>query len=106
MIEMRPGDLGLFYHSSIPEPAAVGICEVVRRHIPTSRSSIVRASTSTDAPSPINRSGNGRRGLPQALRHPVTLARLRAEPRLTGMALLERDSGYRFSRLCRMSGTS
>ena len=29
MMEMQLGDLGLFYHSSIAEPAAVGICKVV-----------------------------------------------------------------------------
>ncbi|MBV8117961.1 MAG: EVE domain-containing protein, partial [Candidatus Eremiobacteraeota bacterium] len=34
MQEMRLGDLGLFYHSSIAEPAAVGICEVVKTAYP------------------------------------------------------------------------
>ena len=30
MIEMKLGDLGLFYHSSIAVPAAVGIVKVVK----------------------------------------------------------------------------
>ena len=34
MMEMRLGDLGLFYHSSIPEPAAMGICTVVKEAYP------------------------------------------------------------------------
>ena len=34
MMEMRLGDLGLFYHSSIAEPAAVGICKVVKTAYP------------------------------------------------------------------------
>ncbi|MBV8148608.1 MAG: EVE domain-containing protein, partial [Candidatus Eremiobacteraeota bacterium] len=34
MLEMKVGDLGLFYHSSVAEPAAVGICRVVREAYP------------------------------------------------------------------------
>ena len=34
MQEMGLGDLGLFYHSSIPQPAAVGICKVVKTAYP------------------------------------------------------------------------
>lgn len=31
---IRPGDLVLFYHSNIPEPAVVGVAEVVRAGYP------------------------------------------------------------------------
>ena len=34
MMEMELGDLALFYHSSIAQPAAVGICRVVRTAYP------------------------------------------------------------------------
>ncbi len=34
MMEMRLGDLGFFYHSSIAEPAAVGIVRVVKQAYP------------------------------------------------------------------------
>lgn len=96
MMEMRLGDLGLFYHSSIPEPGAVGICEVVREAYPDF-TQFDRSSDYFD--------GRAKRDTPiwymvdvafrKALRHPVTLARLRAEPRLVGMALLKR--GQRLS---------
>jgi len=33
---IKPGDLVLFYHSNIPEPAVVGIAEVVRAGYPDS----------------------------------------------------------------------
>ncbi len=32
--EIQPGDYGFFYHSNIPEPAIVGIVEVVREGYP------------------------------------------------------------------------
>ena len=32
--EIKPGDLGFFYHSNITEPAIVGIIEVVREGYP------------------------------------------------------------------------
>jgi predicted RNA-binding protein with PUA-like domain len=34
MMEMRLGDLALFYHSSVAEPAAVGICKIVKTAYP------------------------------------------------------------------------
>ena len=96
MMEMRLGDLGLFYHSSIAEPAAVGICEVAREAYPDF-TQFDRASDYFD--------GRAKPDKPiwqmvdvafrTALKHPVTLARLRAEPRLVGMALLKR--GQRLS---------
>jgi predicted RNA-binding protein with PUA-like domain len=77
---MRAGDLCLFYHSSIPEPHVAGICSVVREAFPD----------------PTAPEGSGWVAVEVAyeadLPHPVTLARLRAEPRLRGMALLQRGS--------------
>lgn len=96
MQEMRLGDLGLFYHSSIPEPAAVGICRVVKEAYPDF--------------SQFDRDGeyfDGRAkpdkpiwmmvdvGFVEQFARAVTLAEMRAEPRLTGMALLKR--GQRLS---------
>jgi predicted RNA-binding protein with PUA-like domain len=96
MMEMRKGDLGLFYHSSIAQPAAVGICEVVREAFPDFTA--------------FERGGEyyDRRSTPEKpiwqmvevafvrpLKRPVTLAEMRAEPRLVGMELLKK--GQRLS---------
>jgi predicted RNA-binding protein with PUA-like domain len=96
MMEMQLGDLALFYHSSVASPAAVGICKVVKTAYPDFTQ--------------FEREGeyfDGRANLDKpiwfmvdvayvgALEHPVTLARMRAEPRLVGMALLRR--GQRLS---------
>jgi predicted RNA-binding protein with PUA-like domain len=96
MMEMKAGDLGLFYHSSIAEPAAVGICRVVKEAYPDF-TQFERGGEYFD--------GRARPDKPiwmmvdveyvEAFPHPVTLARMRSEPRLTGMALLKR--GQRLS---------
>lgn len=96
MMEMRLGDLGLFYHSSIAEPAAVGVCKVVREAYPDF-TQFDRASEYFD--------GRSKPDKPlwfmvdveyvEAFQQPVTLAQMRAEPRLVGMALLRR--GQRLS---------
>ncbi|HVN68651.1 MAG TPA: EVE domain-containing protein [Candidatus Binatia bacterium] len=96
MMEMRAGDKGLFYHSSIAEPAAVGTCEVVTTAYPDF-TQFDRSSEYFD--------GRAKPDKPiwfmvdvafqRAFEHPVTLARMRAEPRLVGMALLRR--GQRLS---------
>ncbi len=96
MMEMRVGDLGLFYHSSIAEPAAVGICKVVKEAYPDF-TQFERDGEYFD--------GRAKPDKPiwfmvdveyvEAFEHPVTLARMRAEPRLVGMALLRR--GQRLS---------
>ncbi len=96
MMEMQAGDLGLFYHSSIAEPAAVGICKVVRTAYPD--------FTQFDANSEYH-DGRAKPDKPiwmmvdveyvEPLKHAVTLARMRNEPRLVGMALLKR--GQRLS---------
>ena len=96
MMEMKAGDLGLFYHSSIAEPAAVGVCRVVKEAYPDF-TQFARGGDYFD--------GRARPDKPiwmmvdveyvETFPHPVTLARMRSEPRLTGMALLKR--GQRLS---------
>jgi predicted RNA-binding protein with PUA-like domain len=96
MMEMRAGDLGLFYHSSIAEPASVGVCKVVKEAYPDF-TQFDRNSEYFD--------GRAKPDKPiwfmvdvefvEAFEHPVTLAQMRAEPRLVGMALLRR--GQRLS---------
>jgi predicted RNA-binding protein with PUA-like domain len=96
MMEMRLDDLALFYHSSVAEPAAVGICKVVKTAYPDF-SQFERGGEYFD--------GRAKPDKPiwfmvdvafvQKFAHPVTLARMRAEPRLVGMALLRR--GQRLS---------
>ncbi|HEY6326418.1 MAG TPA: EVE domain-containing protein [Candidatus Cybelea sp.] len=96
MLEMRLGDLGLFYHSSIAEPAAAGVCTVVKEAY-ADFTQFDRDSEYFD--------GRAKPDKPiwfmvdvayvETFEHPVTLAQMRAEPRLVGMALLRR--GQRLS---------
>jgi predicted RNA-binding protein with PUA-like domain len=96
MMEMRLDDLALFYHSSVAEPAAVGIVKVVREAYPDF-TQFDRGGEYFD--------GRAKADKPiwlmvdvafvEPLAAPVTLARMRAEPRLVGMALLRR--GQRLS---------
>ena len=96
MMEMRLGDLALFYHSSVAEPAAVGICKVVKTAYPDF-TQFERDGEYFD--------GRAKPNKPiwfmvdvayvEAFENAVTLARMRAEPRLVGMALLRR--GQRLS---------
>ncbi len=96
MMEMQVGDLGLFYHSSIAEPAAVGICKVVRTAYPDF-TAFERDGDYYDPKSkpdkPIWMMVDV--AYVEPLAHPVTLARMRDEPRLMGMVLLKR--GQRLS---------
>jgi predicted RNA-binding protein with PUA-like domain len=96
MMEMRLDDLALFYHSSVAQPAAVGICKVVKTAYPDF-TQFDRAGEYFD--------GRAKQDKPiwfmvdvayvDALAQPVTLAQMRAEPRLVAMALLRR--GQRLS---------
>ena len=96
MMEMAVGDLGLFYHSSIAEPAAVGICKVVRTAYPDA-TAFERGGDYYDPRSTPEKPKwmNVDVEYVEPLVHPVTLAQMRAEPRLVGMALLKR--GQRLS---------
>lgn len=96
MMEMKAGDLGLFYHSSIAEPAAVGVCRVVREGYPDF-TQFEKGGEYYD--------GRAKPDKPiwmmvdvefvEAFPRPVTLAQMREDPRLVGMALLKR--GQRLS---------
>ncbi len=77
MAAMKIGDKAFFYHS-VNEKRIVGIVEVVKEHYPDH----------TDA--------SGRFGMVdvaavEAFRTPVTLARIKAEPRLQNMALVRQS---------------
>jgi predicted RNA-binding protein with PUA-like domain len=96
MMEMQVGDLGFFYHSSIAIPAAVGIVKVVRTAYPDD-TAFVKGGEYYDPRStpakPMWMMVDVAYEKPLA--HSVTLARMRADPRLFGMALLRR--GQRLS---------
>jgi predicted RNA-binding protein with PUA-like domain len=96
MMEMAVGDLGLFYHSSIAEPAAVGVVKVVRTAYPD-ETAFKRGGEYYDPKSTPAKPlwMNVDVEYVEPLAHPVTLARMRADPRLFGMALLKR--GQRLS---------
>ena len=93
---MRLGDLGLFYHSSITEPAAMGICKVVKEAYPDF-TAFEKGGEYYDPRStpekPMWKMVDV--AFVEEFAQPVTLARMRAEPRLVGMDLLKR--GYRLS---------
>ena len=97
MLAMRLGDKGFFYHS-VNEKRIVGVVEVVKEHYPD----------------PTDESG--RFGMVDvkavtAVKTPVTLAEMKAEPRLGNLALLRQsrlsvapvgDEEWRI--LCAMAG--
>lgn len=93
MMEMRLGDLGLFYHSSIAEPAAVGIVKVVREAHPDF-TAWEKGGEYYDPRSTPEKPMWQMVDVEyvEAFKHPVTLARMRAEPRLVGMQLLKKGS--------------
>ncbi len=93
MLEMRLGDLGLFYHSSIAEPEAVGICEVVRQAYPDFTAFDKKSEyfdRKSKADNPVWKMVDVRYVRP--LESPVTLASMRGEARLVGMELLKKGS--------------
>ena len=90
--EILPGDRVFFYHSNIPEPAIVGIAEVVRSGYPD--------GTALD-PASEHFDPRANRDNPiwfmvdvrylQPLRRPVTLSEMKMHPELAGMVLLQRS---------------
>lgn len=91
MKAMAVGDLGFFYHSSIAQPCAVGICSVVKGAYPDftqfdERSEYYDSTSRPERPKWYMVDVEYVEPLP----HPVTLAQMRAEPRLEGMVLLRR----------------
>lgn len=93
MLEMKTGDLGLFYHSSVAEPAAVGIVRVTKEAFPDF-TAWEKGGEYFDPRSPQHNPiwQCVEVGFVQALPRPVTLAEMRAEPRLFGMQLLKKGS--------------
>lgn len=114
MIAMKLGDRGFFYHSSIAEPAIVGICEVVREAYPD--------FTAWDPASPYHDPKASPQkpiwqmvdvAFAQALARPVTLAELRRDARFSAMPLLRRGmrlsvqpvSPHHWQHITRLAGT-
>jgi len=93
MMEMSVGDLGLFYHSSIAEPAAAGICKVVKTAYPDF-TAFEKGGEYYDPRSTPEKPKWMMVDVEyvEAFPRPVTLARMRAEPRLVGMSLLKKGS--------------
>jgi predicted RNA-binding protein with PUA-like domain len=96
MKEMRVGDLGFFYHSSIAEPAIVGIVKVVREAYPDftafdPKSEYYDPRSNADDPTWQMVDVEYEAEMPR----PVTLRELRATPELAYMPLLKR--GQRLS---------
>ena len=77
MKEMRTGDRGFFYHSVQPREI-VGVVEVVRERYP-------------DPTDPKGRFGMVDVKALEPARTPVTLAAIKAEPALSGMALVRQS---------------
>lgn len=77
MKAMRKGDLGFFYHS-VNEKRIVGIVEVIREHYP-------------DHTDPKGRFGMVDVRAVKPVPNPVTLADIKAEPRLQDLALVRQS---------------
>lgn len=89
---IKPGDGVLFYHSNIPEPAVVGIAEVAREGYPD----FTALDPDSDHFDPKASPGNPiwymvdvRYGAP--LPRPVSLERIKANPLLAHMPLVNRS---------------
>lgn len=93
MMAMQIGDLGFFCHSSTEIPAIVGICKVVKTAHPDT-TALDKRSEYYDPRStpekPIWMMVDVEYVEPLAA--PLSLARLREEPRLAGMVLLRKGS--------------
>ncbi|HZX00193.1 MAG TPA: EVE domain-containing protein [Trueperaceae bacterium] len=91
--EMRPGDMVLYYHSSIAEPAVVGIARVASEPYPDPtqfdpEDEYYDPKATRDEPrwhlvdfEPV-----------EPLARPVTLAEMKGDPELAGMRLLQRGN--------------
>lgn len=89
---VREGDLVLFYHSSIPQPAVVGIAEVVRSGYPDFTARDPEAEhydPKASASNPIWYMVDVRYREP--LPRPVTLEQIKGNPLLAQMPLVNRS---------------
>ena len=90
--QVKPGDLVLFYHSNIPEPAVVGVAEVVRGGYPDFTAFDPNSEHFDPKSSP---------GAPtwymvdvryvEPMKKPVTLERIKSNPLLSDMPLVKRS---------------
>ncbi len=97
MKAMKVGDRGFFYHS-VKAREIVGVVEIVREHYP-------------DPTDPSGRFGMVDVRALTPVESPVTLAAIKAEPALAGMALVRQSrlsvtpvSDEEWAFLCRMAG--
>lgn len=89
---IKSGDLVLFYHSNIPEPAVVGIAEVVREGYPDFTALDPDAEHFDPKASPVNPIWymvDVRHVMP--MKKAVTLESIKANPMLAGMPLVKRS---------------
>lgn len=89
---VREGDLVLFYHSSIPQPAVVGIAEVVRSGYPDFTARDPEAEhydPKASASNPIWYMVDVR--FREPLPRPVTLEQIKGNPLLAHMPLVNRS---------------
>jgi predicted RNA-binding protein with PUA-like domain len=96
MIEMKLGDLGFFYHSSIAVPQIAGIVKVIREAFPDSTAWDKKSDYYDPRSTEKKPLWKMVEVAPEAdIPRPVTLAEMRAEPRLAYMPLLQK--GQRLS---------
>jgi predicted RNA-binding protein with PUA-like domain len=78
LMKMKKGERGFFYHSNVGKEI-VGICEIVRAAYPDPTAKAGEPWVAVDIKSV------------EPLPKPVTLADIKAEPKLAGMALLKQS---------------
>lgn len=93
MREMAVGDHVLFYHSNTDPPAAVGIAKIVKTAYPDP-TQFDRHDAHYDPDSDVNHPRWDMVDIKYVKKfsQPLTLDRLRKEPRLNGMVLLQKGS--------------
>ena len=96
MMEMKLGDLGFFYHSSIAVPQIAGIVKVIREAFPDPTAWDKKSDYYDPRSTEKKPLWQMVEVAPEAdIPRPVTLAEMRAEPRLAYMPLLQK--GQRLS---------
>lgn len=96
MMEMKLGDLGFFYHSSITVPLIAGIVKVIREAFPDSTAWDEKSDYYDPRSTEKKPLWQMVEVAPEAdIPRPVTLAEMRGEPRLAYMPLLQK--GQRLS---------
>ena len=96
MMEMKLGDLGFFYHSSIAVPQIAGIVKVIREAFPDPTAWDKKSDYYDPRSTQKKPLWQMVEVAPEAdMPRPVTLAEMRAEPRLAYMPLLQK--GQRLS---------